>query len=418
MKYQSLKGMKDILPAESAVWQNVETRIRETLERFGYEEIRTPVLEQAELFIKGSGETTDIVGKEMYTLTDKGENVLALKPEMTPAVVRAYLQHGMGNESPLTKLYYISPMFRQERPQAGRLRQFHQFGVEAIGSVSPRVDVETIAAAIYVYKTFGLEEFIVKINSIGCPACRPKYRELLKSELLKIADQLSPESKQRIETNPLRVLDSKDDRDREATKNAPLILDHLCPECAEHFKEVKKYLDLLGIAYEIDGRIVRGLDYYTKTVYEFISTDLGSQDALGGGGRYDLLVEQMGGKPTPAVGFAAGIERLLIVLEKKNLLPRIEKELVLYIAAADAAARERAFQLVMELRGKGISAECDLTDRSVKAQMREANKRAAQFTVVLGETELQSGKAQLKRMADGTQQEIALDVIAASISKQ
>lgn len=411
MKYQSIKGMKDLLPGEAGVWQEIERRIRRVVERHGYEEIRTPILEPAELFIKGSGETTDIVGKEMYALTDKGGDVLALKPEMTPAVVRAYLQHNLGGEIPLRKLYYISPMFRQERPQAGRLRQFHQFGVEVIGAASPEIDVETIVVAIDVYRDFGLENFVVKVSSIGCPVCRPPYREKLHAALMQKFDTLSPDSQKRIDTNPLRVLDSKDPRDREATADAPLMIDHLCEECSAHFASVKHLLDLLHVAYEVDGRIVRGLDYYTKTVYEFVSTDLGSQDALGGGGRYDLLVQQMGGPETPAVGFAAGIERLWMVLEKNGKLPQAAHHPKIYLVAADAAARETVFAMVMAMRAHGIAAEYDALNRSVKAQMRDANRRNAEHTMVLGGNELASGRAKLKNMTDGAEKEIAIDTL-------
>ncbi len=418
MPYQSIKGMKDLLPADTAVWQEVERRIRETFARHGYEEMRTPMLEPAELFIKGSGETSDVVGKEMYTLVDKGGDTLALRPEMTPAVVRAHLQHGLGGESPISKYYYIGAMFRQERPQKGRQRQFTQFGCEVIGGGEPAVDAETILLGIAIYRAFGLTEFLVKISSLGCPVCRPPYREKLLAALTAVKDRLSEESRKRLATNPLRVLDSKDERDREATRDVPLMTDHLCEECTNHFAEVRRLLDACGVQFAVDGRIVRGLDYYTRTVYEFISNDLGAQDALGGGGRYDLLVEQMGGKPTPAVGFAAGIERLLIVLEQRGALPRAAGRPDCYLVAADARARDEAFTLAAALRGRGLAVEIDLLGRSVKAQMRDANRRSARTTIVLGADELASGTAHLKHMDDGASAPVtwrALDALAAAL---
>jgi histidyl-tRNA synthetase len=410
MAYQSVKGMKDLLPVETAVWQELERRIHDVFTRFGYDEVRTPVLEQAELFVKGSGETSDIVGKEMYSLVDKGGDTLALRPEMTPAVVRAYLQHGMGAESPIGKYYYLGPMFRQERPQKGRLRQFHQFGCEVIGGGDSAVDAETILLGIAIYQAFGLSEFLVKLSSLGCPVCRPPYRETLLAALTAVRDSLSAESQRRLATNPLRVLDSKDERDKEATRAVPLMIDHLCPECTAHFAGVRRLLDASGVQYVVDGRIVRGLDYYTRTVYEFISTDLGAQDALGGGGRYDVLVEQMGGKSTPAVGFAAGVERLLIVLEQRGLLPHVVHTPDLYIVAADADSRDAVFTHALALRRLGVTVEIDLLLRSVKAQMREANRRHARHTLVIGSSELERGIAQLKNMSDGSSADVTWNV--------
>src|SRR5262249_3727787 len=294
-------------------WQYVEGAIRTVMHTFNYREIRTPVFEETALFARGIGESTDIVGKEMYTFPDRSETSLTLKPEMTASVIRAYLQHNLGAQQPLTKLYYIAAMFRQERPQAGRLRQFHQFGAEAIGGAGASVDAEAIALAVAVYERLGIGGFDVRINSVGCQNCRPAYRLKLQNYLSTVADKLSPESRARLEQNPLRILDSKDENDRLLTRDAPLMKDKLCKDCAEPFDQLQKYLSAIGVHYTIDGRIVRGLDYYTRTAFEILSSHLGSQDALAGGGRYDLLAEQLGGKPTPAVGFAAGIERLLMV---------------------------------------------------------------------------------------------------------
>ncbi|MGH2567617.1 MAG: histidine--tRNA ligase, partial [Bacteroidota bacterium] len=338
MKYKSIKGTKDILPGEVEAWQQVERVIHRVMKDFNYREIRTPVFETTALFSRSIGELTDIVRKEMYTFTDRSEESITLKPEGTASVLRAYIQNNLGEQSPLTKVYYIAPMFRQERPQAGRLRQFHQFGAEAVGSQSPHLDAEMVVLALEIYRQLGVNHFEVKINSVGCEKCRPAYKKLLVSELVKQRDKLSPESQLRIEQNPLRVLDSKDEHDTAATKHLPLMKDHLCEACKTHFASVQKLLDGLGIAYKIDGRLVRGLDYYTKTAFEITSDALGSQDALAGGGRYDLLVEELGGKPTPGVGFAAGIERLLMVLEKTGKTPADENGPLLFLVTLDEAS--------------------------------------------------------------------------------
>lgn len=381
------------------------------MHHFGYREIRTPIFEQTTLFARSIGELTDIVSKEMYTFIDRSEESLTLRPEGTAATLRAYIQHALDSQGSLTKLYYIGPMFRQERPQAGRLRQFHQFGAEALGSSSPQLDVEMMVLPIQVYRTLGIKQFQLTVNSVGCEKCRPAYKELLRSELRKVYDKLSPESQRRVENNPLRVLDSKDENDRALTASMPLIHEHLCNECAEHFRAVCSLLTALNLPYTVDGRLVRGLDYYTKTAFEITSTDLGSQDALAGGGRYDLLVEELGGKPTPGVGFAAGIERLLIVLSRNNALPQQEPSPDLFIVALDADARRVAFQKALELRAKGYAVELDYQERSIKAQMREANRQNAQYVLVLGSNELTTRTAKLKEMATGNEYEVNLDMI-------
>ncbi|MBL7995949.1 histidine--tRNA ligase, partial [bacterium] len=307
MNYRIPTGTKDLLPSEIYKWQFVEKKIIDVMRRFNYTEIRTPVFEYTDLFKRGIGEATDVVGKEMYTFLDKGEESLTLRPEMTASVIRAFIENNLGEQLPLNKLFYLGPMFRQERPQKGRLRQFHQFGVEAIGSSSPEIDVETMLVALTIYEELGLKNLNFKINSVGCPICRPNYRTKLVSFLSNARDHFSGESQKRLETNPMRILDSKNEKDIELTKDAPLMKDHLCEECSTHFEKVKLLLTGLNVKFEVDGRLVRGLDYYTKTAYEIQSENLGSQNALGGGGRYDLLTESLGGKPTPAVGFAAGI---------------------------------------------------------------------------------------------------------------
>lgn len=411
MKYKSIKGTRDILPGEVEAWQHVERTIHRVMKDFNYRELRTPIFENTGLFARSIGELTDIVSKEMYTFADRSDESLTLRPEGTASTLRAYIQNNLGEQSPLTKVYYLGPMFRQERPQAGRLRQFHQFGAEAIGSPSPHLDVEMMALALEVYRQLGINHFEVKINSVGCEKCRPKYKGLLISELVKIQDKLSPESQTRVRQNPLRVLDSKDEKDRALIKNVPMMKDHLCEECTNHFAAVQKLLDDLKISYNIDGRLVRGLDYYTKTAFEITSTALGSQDALAGGGRYDLLVEELGGKPTPGVGFAAGIERLIMVLEKTGKAPTDESGPVLFLVTLDESSLSRAFVEACKLRTRGISVELDYLGRSVKAQMREANRQRARYVIVLGENELKSGTAKLKDMQSGKETEIPLKKI-------
>ena len=408
MKYRSIKGTKDVLPSESGAWQAVEAAIHTVMHTFNYREIRTPVFEETSLFARSIGELTDIVGKEMYSFEDRGGTSLTLKPEMTASVIRAYIQHNLGEQQPLTKVYYIAPMFRQERPQAGRLRQFHQFGAEAIGGQQPAIDAEIIALSVEIYKALGLGRFEVRINSVGCEKCRPAYKETLKKFLKPKLKELSEESRRRFETNPFRILDSKDSADQLAIKDAPLIKDHLCAECSTHFEEVQKGLHGFDIAFQIDGRIVRGLDYYTKTAYEIIGNDLGSQDALAGGGRYDLLVKDLGGKSTPAVGFAAGIERLLMTLEKQGKTPAVDVHPILFLAAADDGSRERVLAEAGSLRRNGIRCEIDLLKRSLKAQFREADRQQAEFVAVVGERELQADEVSIKIMRTGEEKKVRL----------
>jgi len=408
LKYRSIKGTKDILPSETASWLQVETVIRTVMNDFAYREIRTPIFEQTSLFTRSIGELTDIVSKEMYTFPDRSDESLTLRPEGTASTLRAYIQNNLGEQSPLTKVFYLGPMFRQERPQAGRLRQFHQFGAEALGSSSPQLDVETMLLPLEIYKRLGIAECSLKVNSVGCEKCRPRYKELLSDELRKIREKLSSESRARVEQNPLRVLDSKNEGDQKLAAHLPLMKDHLCEECRLHFSQVQKLLQKVGIKNTIDGRLVRGLDYYTKTAFEITSSHLGSQDALAGGGRYDLLVAELGGKPTPGVGFAAGIERAIMVLDKLGKAKYEHSGPVIFIAALDERSREWAFAQCSELRARGISAELDYLDRSVKAQLREANRLNAKFVVVIGENELQSGSAKLKNMSTGEERAISL----------
>ena len=411
MKFHTIKGTKDILPEETAAWQYVESVIRRVMHNFNYQEIRTPAFEQTGLFARSIGELTDIVSKEMYTFLDRSEESITLRPEGTASTLRAYIQNNLGEQSPLTKVYYIGPMFRQERPQAGRLRQFHQFGAEALGASSPQLDVEMMVLPLEIYKQLGIEHFALKINSVGCEKCRPAYKQLLQTELRKIFARLSHDSQLRVEQNPLRVLDSKDEKDRELTVGMPLMNAHLCEECSIHFASVRSLLDALSIHYEVDGRLVRGLDYYTKTAFEITSTSLGSQDALAGGGRYDLLVEELGGKQTPGVGFAAGIERLLIVLRKLNKNTIDSRAPVIYFVGLDETARIWSFLKSSELRRQGIHVEVDYLGRSVKSQMREANRQQALYVIVVGEQELKTKIAKLKNMRTGEETPVSLEKI-------
>jgi histidyl-tRNA synthetase len=415
LKFRSIKGTKDILPGDSAVWQFAEDAIRQTMALYNYQEIRTPVFEQTTLFSRSIGESTDIVSKEMYTFLDRSEESITLRPEGTASALRSYIQNNLGEQSPLTKLFYLGPMFRQERPQAGRLRQFHQFGAEALGSSSPQLDVEMMMMPRDVYRGLGIEKTALRINSVGCPKCRPRYKEKLVAELQKVFDRLSPESQARLHVNPLRVLDSKDEHDHEATKNAPLIKDYLCTECSSHFASVQQILKDLGIPHEVDGRLVRGLDYYTKTAFEITSSALGSQDALAGGGRYDLLVEELGGKSTPGVGFAAGMERLMMVLEKSGHVRAQQPAPTLFIVGINDQSRSWAFIKASQLRLKGISVELDYLSRSIKAQMREANRQQAAYVIVVGEAELRSRTGKIKDMKTGIEKSIELDRIEETI---
>ncbi len=390
----------------------MESVVRTVFHRFNYKEIRTPVFEQTSLFARSIGELTDIVGKEMYTFTDRSDDSLTLKPEGTASVIRAFIQNNLGESQPLVKVYYLSPMFRQERPQAGRLRQFHQFGAEAIGSSFAETDAEVIAMAIEIYRQFSIVNCELKINSVGCEKCRPLYKKTLQTELRKIALQLSPDSQRRIEENPMRVLDSKNENDIRLTASMPLITDHLCEECSSHFEKVKSLLTSFHISYIVDGRLVRGLDYYTKTAFELTSNELGSQDALAGGGRYDLLTQELGGKPTPGIGFAAGIERLMMIIEKKKLLNDLDIHPTIFLAAADTTSRAWTLEKTIALRTQGIAAEADFLNRSLKAQMREADRQNAAFVLVVGAEELNKQTAVLKNLRVKEEREIPLAALA------
>ncbi len=407
---KAITGTKDILPKEIPNWNNLEGVVRNAMNSFNYKEIRTPIFEETRLFSRGIGESTDIVGKEMYTFIDRSETSITLKPEMTASVVRALLEHSLDKQSQLNKLFYISPMFRQERPQAGRFRQFHQFGAEALGSTSPALDAEMIILAYQIMKQLGLSNFIVKINSLGIPSSRENYKILLKEYLADKINELSDESKKRYETNILRLFDSKNRDDKKIMDHAPLLIEHLDDESLEHFEEVKQMLLSAGVPFEVDPKLVRGLDYYTHTTFELVSRSVGSQSALCGGGRYDLLVKQLGDRDVPGVGFAAGIERILLAMENEKVIPEIAPKIDYYIVRLDKELNRKVFEIATKLRVEN-SVEFDYTQRSVKAQMREANKIGATKVIMIGGEEFERGTAVVKTMADGTQEEIALEMI-------
>ncbi len=405
------RGTRDILPSESGKWRKIEALARELCARFGYEEIRTPAFEHTELFLRGIGDTTDIVSKEMYTMTDRGGRSITLRPENTAAVVRAYLENKLYADQGVTRLYYIGPMFRYDRPQAGRFRQFHQFGTEAIGAKGPLVDAEIIALAEQYLKTLGLTELRLLVNSVGCPACRPVYREKLQAYLRPELAHLCADCQSRFERNPMRILDCKNETCRSIAKDAPRMLDVLCDDCEQHFAGLKELLTAGGMAYEVDTRLVRGLDYYTKTAFEIQYTPLGAQSAVCGGGRYDGLIAECGGPATPGIGFAIGMERVLLAMEQQGLAAEDKMVPAVFVACQGNKAQAAAFQLAIELRRRGQYVEMDVMDRSLKAQMKAANRCGAKFVVLLGENELEQGVVTLRNMATATQQEIALNDI-------
>ena len=405
---KAIAGTKDILPEDIQKWTYLENLVHTTMNNFNYKEIRTPIFEETRLFKRSIGEATDIVSKEMYTFIDRSETSITLKPEMTASVVRALLEHSLDKQQQLNKLYYIAPMFRQERPQAGRFRQFHQFGAEVLGSTSPLLDTEIIIIAYRIFQNLGLKNFSLKINSLGIPASRDKYKNLLRDYLSDKIETLSDDSKQRLDTNILRLFDSKDERDKAIMEQAPLLLDHLDEESKEHFESVKEILDGADIPYEVDPKLVRGLDYYTHTTFEIVSGSVGAQSALCGGGRYDLLVKEIGERDVPGVGFAAGIERILLACENEGVLPKIENKIDYYVVRLNKELSNEVFEIASNLRSKNQSVEIDYSLRSVKAQMREANRLGAVKVLMVGGEEFERGKAALKDMCTGEQAEVEI----------
>ena len=380
--------------------------------------MRTPIFESTELFLRGIGETTDVVTKEMYTFEDRGGRSMTLRPENTASVVRAYLEHKLYGEQKVHKFYYMGPMFRHDRPQAGRYRQFNQFGVEEIGSQDPAVDAEIIAMAFQLFRELGLNDLVLHLNSVGCPKCRPVYRQKLIEFFDGKRDELCDDCKSRLDKNPLRVLDCKEDGERMLSEGVPLITDYLCEECAEHFEKVQSYLTGIGISFEKDPRLVRGLDYYTKTAFEIMYAPLGAQSTVCGGGRYDGLIEEIGGPSVPGIGFAVGMERLLLTLKEQGLLPPVEEIRPAYIVALGDEARKEAFILQQALRAKSLYAEIDTNGRSMKGQMKAANKINADFTVIIGEDELAQGQAQIRNMETKEQETVALGDVVEYIERK
>lgn len=409
-KYTKHLGMVDILPDEIRKWQYLENLIREEAEKFNLEEIRTPIMEQTELIVRGLGQLTDIVSKEIFSFS-RGEDNYVLRPELTAPVVRSYVENHLDQRGGSQKLFYIGPMFRAERPQKGRQRQFHQFGVEVIGSDDPVADVEVIAFMIHIYNKVGIKNTTLKLNSIGDPESREKYKEALKSHLKPNFDKLSEVSQKRYENNPLRILDSKEEEDQPFIESAPVITDYLSEESLAHYNKVKEYLQDLEIEFVEDPYLVRGMDYYTQTAFELISPDLGAQDALAGGGRYDLLVEEIGGQPTPAVGFAAGMERLMIACEELDIQLGTEKEVDVYVVTLGDEARKWGLKQLPLLRTNNLSATMDYMGRSMKAQMKDANRENARYTLIVGGNELAEGKFTLRNMRESEEQSLSLEEI-------
>ncbi len=398
MLSEAPKGTKDIFGAYMDEWQRVESVMRSLCEDFGIGELRTPIFEHTELFLRGVGETTDIVQKEMYTFKDKGDRSITLRPEGTAGAARSFIEHGIYNNPQPTRFYYIGPMFRYENTQKGRQRQFHQFGVEMYGSYSPALDAEVISVAAQLLKRLGIHDVELRINSLGCPECRQKYNTALKEYIGSNIDKLCDDCRERFEKNPLRVLDCKEEKCQRIIADAPVVLDYLDEECTEHFETVKAILDEMGIKYEVDDKIVRGLDYYTRTVFEFVSNGIGAQGTVCGGGRYDNLVAECGGQPTGAAGFAVGIERLLLVLEAQNGAFEKKAEKDIYIGAIGKAGLIKGQGIAYRMRQAGIKAECDSVGRSVKAQMKYANKTGAAYSVILGDNEIAEDSVKLKNM--------------------
>ena len=412
------KGTKDVLPAEAYKWHFVENTARRIAALYGLKEIRTPVFEHTELFLRGVGDTTDIVNKEMYTFLDKGERSITLKPEGTAGVVRSFIENGGGGGVLPQKMYYITPVFRYERPQAGRLREHHQFGVEIFGGKGAETDAEVILLARDYIAALGVEGVELNLNSIGCKHCRPKFNEALREYLRPHLSEMCPTCNARFEKNPLRILDCKEEKCAAINAGAPRSVDFLCDECREHFEKLKAILDDCGVAYTLNPKLVRGLDYYSKTVFEFVSTSIGAQGTVLGGGRYDTLIENLGGPSVPAVGFGSGIERMLLVLENTGKAIPQEEPLGVYAAGLDEAGRRAAFLLVQELRKKGISADFDHAARSVKAQFKYAGKVGARFVVAIGSNELESGMYTIKDMAASASESVAAADAAAYLASK
>ena len=413
------RGTKDITPKDVYKWHYVEKKFREICALYGYEEIRTPIFEHTEVFARSVGDTTDVVQKEMYSFTDRGDRQLSLKPEGTAGVIRSFIENKMYADTQPTKLYYITPCFRYERPQAGRQRQFHQFGIEVLGSDGPSVDAEVISLAVQFFNEMGLKNLSVNINSVGCPTCREEYNRKLKEYLDKKVDVLCETCLERKDKNPMRVIDCKNPHCKENLQDIPFMIDHLCEDCKDHFDKLQTYLKEMDINYVVDKTIVRGLDYYKKTAFEIISNDIGSQSTVCGGGRYDGLVEQLGGpKGVSGIGFALGAERLLLTMENNNIEIENPYATDIFIVTIGDEAKTKSFKLLKDLRTNHISAENDHLDRSVKAQFKYSDKINAKFTIVIGDDELANDTATLKNMSTSEQTTIKLSEIVQELKSR
>jgi len=406
---KKIKGTEDVLPKDSYRWQFVEDVMRKESAAYGFKEIRTPVFEHTELFARGVGQTTDVVQKEMYTFDTKGGESVTLRPEGTAGAARAVLEHGLVNDSLPIKASYFVSCYRYEKPQAGRLREFHQFGLECYGTQSPVADAELICAAQSIFDRLGIKQLRLEINSIGCPTCRAEYHKVLKEYFYGYKDELCETCNSRLEKNPMRILDCKSPVCSKIAQGAPKITDYLCDECKEHFASVQKYLDAAGVEYTVNPTIVRGLDYYTKTVFEFVTDFIGAQGTVCGGGRYDGLIEELGGKHLPSLGFAMGIERLLMLMDKQGIEIPKPSTCDLYVAVMGESASLKSFEIIKAVRSCGLIAETDIVGRGLRAQMKYADKIGAKFSMVLGDNEIEQGKAVIKNMSSGEQTEIVLD---------
>ena len=415
---RAIKGTNDILPEESNKWQFVESKMLETALQFGFKEIRVPVFEHTEVFLRSVGDTTDVVQKEMYTFDDKGGRSITLRPELTAGVIRSAIEKGLVNGALPQKLCYIGGCYRYEKPQAGRLREFHQFGVECVGAAAPNADAEVISLAKSVLDNIGIKNISLEINSIGCPECRKEYHKALKEYFSANAENLCDTCKDRLDRNPMRILDCKSPVCKKIAENSPVVIDFLCEDCRDHFEKVKANLEAMQIEYTVNPKIVRGLDYYTRTVFEFVSGDIGAQSTVCGGGRYDGLIGQMGGPKTPSLGFAMGIERLMMVLSAQNAeLPKAPT-CDLFIATLGENAILKASALCRLLRDEGYKVQTDICGRGLKAQMKYADKIGAKFSLVLGDNEVESGKATLKNMSNSAEKEIALAEIVEELGEE
>lgn len=412
------KGTKDVLPNQSYKWQYIEETARSIARAFNLKEVRTPTFEHTELFQRGVGETTDVVNKEMYTFEDKGGRSITLKPEGTAGVARMFIENGLASSPMPVKTYYIIPAFRYERPQAGRLREFHQFGIEVYGSPSPETDAEVIFAASSFLNKLKIKGVKLEINSLGCHICRNEYNKALKNYFKPHLDGMCQNCNSRFEKNPLRILDCKEEGCRKISENAPKITDYLCDDCKKHFEAVQSYLTAQGVEYTVNSSIVRGLDYYTRTVFEFVSTEIGAQGTVCGGGRYDGLLQQLGGSPLPAIGFAAGIERLILLMENTSVPFPEENRPLIYLAGMDEKSRLECVKLAAYMRGNGICAEVDHMQRSLKAQFKYADKIGAKFVAAVGESELSTRTLNVKRMSDGATAAVKFDELYAYLSKE